>query len=160
MILNPDHQKHGFSPENAGPSAADWGFKEKYTDPKEMNAKIWELYRRENQSYGGSLPMILQMPFFCPVSGAAYVVELKMFTFMDSICLLPTRWPILNFLQRYSPLPYRLNIMPCADRFLFCADHVSGRQSCLGQGKMMEYLMPIMFLLFSGTCLQGWWFTG
>ena len=34
-------------------------------DPKEMNAKIWELYRREKVNpASGCLPMLLQMPFF------------------------------------------------------------------------------------------------
>lgn len=134
--------------------------KKKYTDPKEMNAKIWELYRREKiNPMGGCLPMILQMPFFFALYQVLpYVVELKNVHFLWIRDLSsPDTVAYLEFFKDIPLLPYRLNIMPLLlTVFSFVQTKVSqGGNPATGQGKMMEYLMPIMFLFIFWNMPSG-----
>ncbi|PKL13600.1 MAG: hypothetical protein CVV50_03300, partial [Spirochaetae bacterium HGW-Spirochaetae-6] len=124
-------------------------------DPKEMNAKIWELYRREKVNpASGCLPMLLQMPFFFALYNVLpYIVELKDTNFLWITDLSsPDTVAYVNLL-----LTNNLNILPLLlTVFSFIQTKVSqGGHANTGQGKMMEGLMPIIFLFIFWNMPSG-----
>lgn len=134
--------------------------KKKYTDPKEMNAKVWELYRREKVNpMGGCLPMVLQMPFFFALYQVLpYVVELKNVNFLWIKDLSsPDTVAFIEIFKNIPLFPYRLNILPILLTILsFVQTKVSqGGKSATGQGKFMEYIMPLMFLFIFWNMPSG-----
>lgn len=126
--------------------------KEKYKNKsQELNAKIWALYKQEKVSPAGScLPMLLQMPFFFALYQVLpYIVELKNVHFLWIKDLSsPDTVMFIDIFKDIPVLPYRLNILPILMTiFSFIQTKVShGGQSNTGQGKMMELMMPLVFL--------------
>lgn len=135
--------------------------KEKHgSNKQEMNQKIWELYKREKiNPASGCLPMLLQMPFFFALYGVLpYVIELKNVNFfwIHDLSSPDTIFYIEAF-KNIPLMPYQFNVLPILlTIFSFIQTKVSqGGVAATGQGKMMEYLMPIMFLFIFWTMPSG-----
>ncbi|HOJ50731.1 MAG TPA: membrane protein insertase YidC [Spirochaetota bacterium] len=134
--------------------------KKKYKDPKELNAKIWELYKREKVSpTSGCLPIILQLPFFFALYAVLpYVIELKNTTFLWIKDLSsPDTVLYIESFKNVPILPYRLNILPIILTVIsFFQTKISqGGHANTGQGKLMEFIMPIVFLFIFWNMPSG-----
>lgn len=134
--------------------------KKKYKDPKELNAKIWELYRREKISpASGCLPMLLQLPFFFALYAVLpYVIELKNTTFLwiKDLSSPDTVYYIQAF-KDFPILPYRLNVLPLILTFVsfFQTKLSQGGHPSTSQGRFMEFIMPIVFLFIFWNMPSG-----
>ena len=132
--------------------------KKKYTDSKELNAKTWELYRREKiNPASGCLPMILQMPFFFALYQVIpYTVELQNvhFLWINDLSS-PDTVAFIEAFKTIFFLPYKLNILPLLLTVLSFVQTKVTQTSAAGQNKMMEYLMPLMFLFIFWNMPSG-----
>ncbi len=135
--------------------------KKKIKDPKELNAKTWELYRREKiNPMGGCLPILLQLPFFFALYQVfPYVIELKNAHFLWIKDLSsPDTIAYIDAFKSIPLLPYKLNILPLLlTVFSILQTKVTktGPAGAGGQGKIMEYMMPMIFLLIFWNLPSG-----
>jgi YidC/Oxa1 family membrane protein insertase len=135
--------------------------KKKFKDkPQEMNQKIWALYKKEKANpASGCLPLLLQMPFFFALyQTLPYIVELQNVNFLWINDLSsPDTVAYLSFFKDVPLLPYKLNILPLLlSVFSFFQAKVSqGGHANTGQGKMMEWMMPGLFLFIFWNMPSG-----
>lgn len=135
--------------------------KEKYSDPKVLNAKTWELYRKNKiNPMGGCLPLLLQMPFlFALYQVLPYVVELKNASFLwIKDFSSPDTVFYIDAFKDIAFLPYHFNVLPLIMvvlSFLQTKMQSGAGGGATSQGKMMTYMMPLVFLFIFWSFPSG-----